>query len=570
MKLRNEMANLKQGGTNSRFSVFGYNLPKAMEEINRTKFNGPIVGPLGSCIQVKEGFEQHKVAIERAIGWSCNNFVVSNGQDQRTLTKIFNKYNYKGSVITRPSKPRYNVQQIPNALTVVDTLVFESDAVFNALIDDAGIESKVIVETVDQMHERFVRRSNRGVDEFLPGIRQCILRNEGHFLIYKNGNMSYETNRDNKRNYLTKDSTEALKEKDEAINELVAKDSDLQRVRGELTNAMQQLNQRITDISNEMKRCSTESRRHQHEKQTLDNQLQEVQASTNTDFGALEAEIEELKAAIEVGKTALENLEELLRNATRLHKERQGEKKAMEEENLLKIQDIERLTNRVTELHQQMKHAKRMADAMEKKIQQLEREVVSLEKALDKVRAATDKFVVERKALIAECIENWNGEPLKLTRKETTANLKKLKITKEAELAEAKRTAGLSGRSVEQLQTLYERQKAEFETEYVLFKKHLQNVKDLKTDIEERHERWYKTLKINSKSVKDKFDFYMQKRGSAGTIKFDHDEQTLTIKCQTDSHDTNTQISDAKNLSGGERSYVTFALLLALGHVVSK
>ena len=37
---------------------------------------------------------------------------------------------------------------------------------------------------------------------------------------------------------------------------------------------------------------------------------------------------------------------------------------------------------------------------------------------------------------------------------------------------------------------------------------------------------------------------------------------------QTDNCDENTQMADAKNLSGGERSYVTFALLLAFGHVI--
>mmetsp|Transcript_27900 Transcript_27900/g.38361 ORF Transcript_27900/g.38361 Transcript_27900/m.38361 type:complete len:123 (+) Transcript_27900:30-398(+) len=42
----------------------------------------------------------------------------------------------------------------------------------------------------------------------------------------------------------------------------------------------------------------------------------------------------------------------------------------------------------------------------------------------------------------------------------------------------------------------------------------------------------------------------------------------MTMVVQTQKHDGNTQVSDVKNLSGGERSFATFCFLLALGHVI--
>ena len=42
----------------------------------------------------------------------------------------------------------------------------------------------------------------------------------------------------------------------------------------------------------------------------------------------------------------------------------------------------------------------------------------------------------------------------------------------------------------------------------------------------------------------------------------------MKIECQTDNFDENTQCTDVKQLSGGERSFTTLCLLLALGHVI--
>ena len=54
----------------------------------------------------------------------------------------------------------------------------------------------------------------------------------------------------------------------------------------------------------------------------------------------------------------------------------------------------------------------------------------------------------------------------------------------------------------------------------------------------------------------------------SGTVDFDHESNLLKIVLQTDNFDENTQRDDVKQLSGGERSFATLCLLLALGHVI--
>lgn len=48
-------------------------------------------------------------------------------------------------------------------------------------------------------------------------------------------------------------------------------------------------------------------------------------------------------------------------------------------------------------------------------------------------------------------------------------------------------------------------------------------------------------------------------------VRFNYDDNTLGLTYQKDSANDDSQCSDVKLLSGGERSFATLALLLALG-----
>lgn len=48
-------------------------------------------------------------------------------------------------------------------------------------------------------------------------------------------------------------------------------------------------------------------------------------------------------------------------------------------------------------------------------------------------------------------------------------------------------------------------------------------------------------------------------------VTFDHKARTLNIMVQKDNRDCMSQIENVKLLSGGERSYATLSLLIALG-----
>ena len=61
------------------------------------------------------------------------------------------------------------------------------------------------------------------------------------------------------------------------------------------------------------------------------------------------------------------------------------------------------------------------------------------------------------------------------------------------------------------------------------------------------------------------FDEILNKKGSSGVIEFDHKKKQLNLVVQKDNRDEKSQTNDVKALSGGERSFTTLSLLLALG-----
>ncbi len=88
--------------------------------------------------------------------------------------------------------------------------------------------------------------------------------------------------------------------------------------------------------------------------------------------------------------------------------------------------------------------------------------------------------------------------------------------------------------------------------------------------MERRQQAWLQQRRDSGKKVARFFDAYMQKKGFSGTVTFNHEEKTLHLETMTDNVDDNTQCNDVRQLSGGERSYTTLCLLLALGLVVSE
>jgi len=91
-----------------------------------------------------------------------------------------------------------------------------------------------------------------------------------------------------------------------------------------------------------------------------------------------------------------------------------------------------------------------------------------------------------------------------------------------------------------------------------------ENVELLAQDVKERRKRWKQFHKHIPAMSNTPFNEILNQKGSSGSIEFSHVEKTLDLVVQKDSSQT-IQMKDVKDLSGGERSFTTLSLLLALG-----
>lgn len=91
------------------------------------------------------------------------------------------------------------------------------------------------------------------------------------------------------------------------------------------------------------------------------------------------------------------------------------------------------------------------------------------------------------------------------------------------------------------------------------------NVEQMIADSSARRKRWRQFRAHLVETTNNSFDEMLNKKGSSGELEFDHEGHSLNLIVQKDNKNETSQTKDVKALSGGERSFTTLALLLALG-----
>lgn len=111
----------------------------------------------------------------------------------------------------------------------------------------------------------------------------------------------------------------------------------------------------------------------------------------------------------------------------------------------------------------------------------------------------------------------------------------------------------------------YQRAKKDLEDKLMQVRSIEENQQSLVGDLRDRRDMWKVFRSHISNMSNDSFDEILNTKGSSGYIEFDHKKGQLNLVVQKDNNDENTQTNDVKALSGGERSFTTLSLLLALG-----
>jgi hypothetical protein len=126
------------------------------------------------------------------------------------------------------------------------------------------------------------------------------------------------------------------------------------------------------------------------------------------------------------------------------------------------------------------------------------------------------------------------------------------------------------GMDLEELQMDMTAKKLKYESKKKTLDRFRHNLLRIKAMLETRKKVWQGLRKEISHRTSMEFNRYMELNNFAGKLKFRHDEQRLDIAVLQNEvgRSRASQVTDMKELSGGERSYTQVSLLLALGESI--
>eukprot|EP01039_Chlorochromonas_danica_P001809 gene1809-1976_t len=557
--------------SSSRVAVFGADMVSFCAEIARESFRGPVVGPVGTCVALKEGMEEWSQALERTLGPLLRAFIVTDADDRDRLSALAARRNLRNlTIVTQPGHERYRVQGISggegSVLLALGCLNVEHDIVFNCLVDQLNIDRVALGKNEDAILQNYVEGQGRS-QRLRYGLTSAIDA-RGNVIKYLNGNQSSEANRFPFLNVLAKSSVEVLASIQQSIGEkerqVVSLRNQKLGVAGEVSSGRKKLD----SMDSQLSRITKEISKLQRDKREAETKLAEQQDASRIDTTALEQEISELKSSIETVSNQMDLLQVEINDSKQEMEEKLKEKRRVEAERGQLVDQAKQQEKRIEEIMRRRRLAERKLSDIKKRVddkkQEASRYQTQLAKAHEDLNTRTEYAMEETKKLIAD----WDEEPLDIDDHETRAFLDKKSKELKAELIQGQNDAGLRGESVEMVKKRYEKAKNDFEKAQRVMEEVEKNLDSLQSDKEQRRKKWLGALRANTKSTKEKFDNYVQAKGAAGTVEFNHKEHSLTVQFQVDNADQTSIRNDVRNLSGGERSFVTFSLLLALGHVI--
>ena len=570
----------KEGGEggNNPVAVYGEHAVKVVNEMQRqrNRFREAPVGPIGLHIKVKDGKQEWAASIENAIGSTLAGFIVTCHEDRRVLQDIIRHCRANFSVYTLPAGQKRHSLRQPQCSNphngasfamLADCIAVDNDLVWNCLVDWARMDGAAFTRTMKEAEQL------AGPGKRFPVPINNVYDCGGWLTEYKNGSSI-------QRSVEWSDGRGGVRKR-------LGVDMSMMRVnvQRELVGAKQELETRKKDagacerkangLERRLKELKVEMRKEEGEAERMQDRIREVGEAisdatdvkeSQVNFDGLQREIDayadqvkELQAKQAEEKEEQARLEEELRP---LQEREANETKIMKtlEKQVAQVQGkIDDALAAIEEKETMCKKWKVALMRAEEMGRELQRALVgataAAEQAMEGVRVYT------RNALG----EDWDGEDV--VPSSTREPLLKMLKSKESGLKAAR--AQYATRDA----VAIVRVKAQNALEAYAGKKKLiegqeRNMLQLQAGMEKRKKKLKGFRKYIVRRADQAFDRVLQHKGQSGTLTFNHKTRELSIEVQKDAKDESTTSKNVKELSGGERSYTTLALLIALGEAI--
>ena len=562
--LNRDLQNTKKTSDNT--AAIHPDLPRVLLEMKKLKFKGKVVGPVGRHVKIKDEFKNRYFQIERGLDKILSTFVVTDIQDQRTMGQLLRKLKVdRINIIKTSASPRYKTDQIPDALRLIDAVVVDDDLVYNVTLDKANAARVVLVQNPDE-HRRYLDASG----SFKHGI-QSVLDQKANRIEVRNGNKRTMADRSATKNKkLVSDVAEIISALQNDIQSSKEQAAEIQVKYDQASREHKNVSTESNKIKADLLQCNKKVKSLNADIRRIEDQLEELRAERNEDnLNNITQELKEVRDNIASVIPQIEDQKADLAKAQEDEKSSKAAKKKATEEVTACKGRIFQLEEKMREALESKKQAKRNLDAAEKAVRDSDAAVANAEEKL----VPQAKLLEERTNRAADATaiivgEDYDGQPIQLNSSDTKENLKRKAEKLTESLKKRKEEIGLSNKTKEQVEVRLNDAKDDLNRSVAEIDRMDQEIGELKEDAKLRTKRLKKLRTQSSKTIKCVFNQYLANKKCKGTVKFDHDERRLTVEIQTDNNDANTRATDVRQLSGGERSYTTLCLLLALGHVI--
>jgi structural maintenance of chromosomes protein 6 len=556
----------------SKYEAYPNGTKVLLEEIqkNSKSFESLPIGPIALLLNLKQ--MKWASAVESCLRDGCKIYIVHSHTDEKIFRQMCKDKNINSPnlLISKHTDKTYQVH--PNKLpqteftTILDLLELDESflkqcpvkynpkvlkaTILNALIDQSKVESTILIEErIEAEKVMFSGNPPKNVSECftITGTR----------LFSKGG--SHTTQAQNKESkYWVEDYKSAIQQLEDQL------DNQEKKIQAEIEEknripSKNDIEKKITEIKGQKSSLL-------REKSTLERDLQKIKNEPIEEEEDQTPIIEEWKKNILEKKETIKQLEELIQEDENQISEISEElKKIYDERNSRESgkknieKSVAKYEEQLTKLMKDQARVQSERNSYEKQIKLHDQHIALLEGKLKALKVELEQETIHAIDICPVRIETDKHS------KEITEKRRALQIRLERE----SERFGIT--TVEDIKKKYHDKKRLLDETEISLKKTEASLKSIQDALDERFKKWEKIRTVFSRVVSDQFNVYLSERGHTGSVEFDHQSQTMEIQVQLESLKQigkDLVIKDTKSLSGGERSYSTVSLLLALWSVV--
>jgi len=550
-RTREQLKAMKESGQD-KLAAFGNWMPRLVSDISKSrKFTKKPIGPLGVHIKIKENVSKDIAkAVENEVAGLLNSFLCDNSADQRELFNLFNSMRlpHKPAIFTCPyTAHKHDVSRdcvrSDRYTTLLDCLDIEDPNVFNRVVDSANLERIIFIPTAEEAQQCL-----GDVSLVPPNLLYANVGNTHQYYPAPNYRAYYREDRS--RGVLKADMAELirqaeqqLREEDKKVAEVEMAIRDTQdekssnnRLIDAEESKVRKINEKLCDLNTNLRRLRSED----------DNDNPPDVAEFLKDLENIQRELEDIDRKEEEASEALRNTQETAIEAKRNYERAEEEMKSRRE-------NIDPLDDQLKQIESDLRKSKRDKDHFLQKKDEYKKHMSDLEATLNARMAELDE--VKSKAKL------WSEERVE-TRKKVVSLAKEIVKMEE------------SLKRQEETQESREFVTTKFETISNIHKRAVSQVKYMEKtvsfldDMLKRRKSGFKIiLSTTCKNINRHFTLQLNARNYLGKLAFDHKEHTLAIIVNPDSNSQAAALDinrDIRTLSGGEKSYSSVSLILAL------